>query len=200
MKQRLLSLLILLLSWGGLSADEGSGEMLSALQQRLEGMPGYRVDFEVQVGGQTFAGRYLVQGDDYYMTLAGSEVFGLDGVRYEVDPSKREVIIDQTDYTSHNLLNNPTRAFSILKQEFDHRLLAREQGVVTLELQPRTPEVGISRITLLLEAQTATPRSLRYDAEGEQVVVTIRQLTAEGASIHPFEAKNYPDYEIIDFR
>ena len=37
----------------------------------------------------------------------GQEVYGDAEFRYEIDPDRKEVVIDRVDLTSHNLLNNP---------------------------------------------------------------------------------------------
>lgn len=53
-----------------------------------------------------------------------------DGVsKWEVDPSKREVVVDVVDTQSRSLLGNPTRAFDFLDDAFRSELLPSEGEV-----------------------------------------------------------------------
>ena len=181
-------------------ADTRSAELLARLQRRVEQMPGYRVDFTVAAGGQLYEGYYSVRGNDYYMTFARAEVFGIGGVRYEVDPDKREVVIDETDPASRNLLNNPTRAFHLLDGSFTHALQAEAGGVATVFLTPEGKGGGFGRVRLDLESATALPQRIVYDLEGESVTVSVRSLCEETTPLKAFSAAAYPGFEIIDFR
>lgn len=183
-----------------LRADERSQALLSALQQRIESMAGYRVEFRVEAQGHTYEGYYRVRGDHYYMSLGQAEVYCDGETRYEIDPAKREVIIDVVDPTSHNILNNPTRAFHLLDNDFTHETLSEAAGIASLLLKPASRRMGISQITLHLDSATLTPRYIAYDADGEQIKVVIVRLSEENTPLPLFETARYPDYELIDFR
>ena len=86
-------------------------------------MKAYTVTFAVE--GDDFAaeGSYAVEGDRYYMRVGDAEAYS-DGVsKWEVDPSKREVVVDVVDTQSRSLLGNPTRAFDFLDDAFRSELL-----------------------------------------------------------------------------
>lgn len=183
-----------------MQADNRSEELLRGLQHRIEAMEGYRVDFIVEAGGHRYEGYYSVRGESYYMRLLQAEVYCDGEVRYEIDPAKREVVIDRVDPASHNILNNPTRAFRLLDSDFSHETLSEAAGIASILLTPASKRAGISRITLHLDSEHFTPRYLAYDADGEMIKITIARLQEEKSSLPSFDSTRYPDYEMIDFR
>lgn len=199
MKKWILSLSALLLTLSA-AADGRSSELLARLKETVGAMPGYRVDFAVEAEGKTFSGFYQVRGESYYMALGEAEVYCDGQVRREVDPSKREVVVDRVDLSSRNILNNPTRAFSLLDGSFAHETLSEEGGVATLLLVPSAPEAGISRLTIELDTHTRLPRRMIYDADGEPVAILIRSFRPDSSPLKLFDAGNYPSFELIDFR
>lgn len=198
--RRLIGCLLALCVAGGAQADNRSAELLAQLQRSVEAMSGYRVDFAVEAEGHTFSGYYRVCGDSYYMRLGQAEVYCDGKVRREIDPGKREVVVDTVDPSSRNILNNPTRAFTLLDGAFVHETAAEKEGIATLLLSPASAKSGISRVTLELDTRTMRPRSLVYDADGESVTVRIRGFRAESDPLPLFRSDNYNGFEIIDFR
>ena len=70
------------------------------------------------------------------MRVGDAEAYS-DGVsKWEVDPSKREVVVDVVDTQSRSLLGNPTRAFDFLDDAFRSELLPSEGEVRRLRLTP----------------------------------------------------------------
>ncbi len=199
MKRWIWSLLALCLAVGA-HADNRSAELLARLQQSVGAMPGYRVDFAVEAEGHTFTGYYRVCGDSYYMQLGQAEVYCDGTVRREIDPVKREVVVDMVDPSSRNILNNPTRAFTLLDGAFVHETVGEREGVATLLLSPAAAKSGISRVTLELDTRSMRPRTLVYDADGESVTVRIRDFKAETDPLPVFRLENYGGFEWIDFR
>lgn len=181
-------------------ADTRSGELLARLSDKIRSMEGYAVDFVVRTSDRTIPGRYLVRGDAYSMTFGSAEVFSDGRARWEVDPEKREVVIDAVDLTSRNLLNNPTRAFDLADGGFAHELLEEHGGKATIRLVPATPEAGISTVLLTLDTAASLPLAVAYDLDDERVEITVVSFRATVEVPAPFLAENYPDYELIDFR
>ncbi len=98
--------------------DAPARKVAGELAARFRAMKAYTVTFAVE--GDDFAaeGSYAVEGDRYYMRVGDAEAYS-DGVsKWEVDPSKREVVVDVVDTQSRSLLGNPTRAFDFLDDAF----------------------------------------------------------------------------------
>lgn len=180
-------------------ADERSAQLLAALERRVESMAGYEVHFTLRIQGREMAGSYCVQGESYHMQLGEAEVYSDGQTRSEVDPTKREVVIDRVDPSSHNILQNPTRAFTFLDEDFNHALRSEAAGRATLTLSPKSRS-SFSAVTLVVEVATATPQLLIYEADGEQLQITITSFKSSNRAIPLFDPKGYPDYELIDFR
>lgn len=192
--------LLVLCTAGGVQADNRSTELLTRLQKSVESMPGYRVEFTVEAGEHAFPGYYQVRGDSYYMRLGEAEVYCDGEVRREIDPSKKEIVIDTVDPASRNILNNPTRAFTLLDGSFVHETLSEQDHVATLLLSPASAKGGISRVTLELDTRSMQPRSLVYDADGESVTIRIRAFRSDTSALPVFSSERYAGFESIDFR
>lgn len=192
-------MLTLLMATWSLRADERSAELLRALELKVEQMAGYEVHFTLRIEGREIAGRYRVQGASYHMQVGDAEVFSDGEARYEADPEKREVVIDVVDPRSHNILQNPTRAFTFLDQDFSHEVRSEAAGLATLTLRPKNRS-SFSEVTLVLDAATATPRLMIYRADGQELHISITSFAESSAPIPAFDPTRYPDFELIDFR
>lgn len=106
--KRSVLLLAALFAVFSVQADNRPQAVLKQLTAALGALEGYSVVFEVHTDGDVVPGYYEVSGDNYYMHVNGQEVYGDAEFRYEIDPDRKEVVIDRVDLTSHNLLNNPT--------------------------------------------------------------------------------------------
>ncbi|MDE6862062.1 MAG: hypothetical protein K2J31_04895, partial [Alistipes sp.] len=85
-------------------------DWLGELSRTMKGRYGVGFTMEMQ-GAQPMEGYYAVDGDNYYLTLGVSEVYGDGKLRYEINIERKEVTEDRVNIGSFDLLNNPTRAF-----------------------------------------------------------------------------------------
>lgn len=177
-----------------------SADVLAKLSSYFRSLGGYRVAFEVVTGDGLFPGYYTVGGDRYYMVLGDAEVYGERDVRYEVDNAKREVVVDRVDTSSHNLLDNPTRAFDFVNDEFSAELVGEADGQTTVRLTPRERNAPISAIDVVADTATGRPCSVSYLFDGERITIAIRSVTAEKTAPASFDKAKYKGYELIDFR
>ncbi len=195
----LLTLFALLVAISSLRADPRSAQLLKSLEQRVEQMAGYEVQFTLRIEGREIAGYYRVRGDAYVMQMGEAAVFSDGRSRWEVDPSKREVVVDGVDPQSHNILQNPTRAFTFLDADYTHEVHSEAAGLATLTLRPKNRS-SFSEVTLVLDAATATPRLMIYRADGQELHISITSFVESSAPIPAFDPTRYPDFELIDFR
>ena len=137
--------------------DAPARKVAGELAARFRAMKAYTVTFAVE--GDDFAaeGSYAVEGDRYYMRVGDAEAY-CDGVsKWEVDPSKREVVVDVVDTQSRSLLGNPTRAFDFLDDAFRSELLPSEGEVRRLRLTPVDKGAAMSSITVDVAADGSHP-------------------------------------------
>lgn len=193
---------LLLIAIAVQAADDGNArraaDYIRRLSSVMESMGEYTVRFEVAAGGESIVGEYAVSGSRYHISVAGNEVYGDDEVRREIDPSKREIVVDAADTSSRNMLTNPTRAFSFLSDDYDMHLNSESGGYAVVTLRPHSGGGG-GTIVVTMSKIDAQPASVRYDTDGESITIVIRELK-QGARIPQFDASRYAGYETIDFR
>lgn len=172
---------------------------LRKLTGYLRSLGSYTVRFTIESNENSIDGSYTVAGDNYYLQLADAEVYGVLGTRYEVDNRRREVAIDRTNLDSHNILDNPTRAFDFVDSEFTPQQAREEENQVIVTLLPQASQ-SISAITLTLDAPTGAPKLIEYDFDGERIRIAILHVGHTSAPPKSYNAASYDGYEIIDFR
>jgi hypothetical protein len=101
-----------------LSAQTTANEWVKQLESSMGERYAYTLNVKVASGDSEamLAGRLMVEGDSYYMSLEAMEVYSNGKLRYEVNNERKEVTEDRVDLTSHDLLTNPTRALSLLQR------------------------------------------------------------------------------------
>ena len=112
---------------------------------------------------------------------------------------KRQVI-DRVDLTSHNLLNNPTRAFDFIDGEYAASLLSEKGSTAVIRLTPLRIQSAVGQIDVEVDTARSLPTAVIYEIDGDRVRIDIRSVTVHEASPRTFDAENYAGYEWIDFR
>ena len=198
--KRLLIGLIAILAAGAAAAAGDAGEVLRALSAKIRSMSGYAVEFSLRSGTQTVRGEYTVRGDAFYMKFGQAEVYSDGKTRREVDPEKKEVIIDAVDPRSHNILNNPTRAFDLAPEPFAAELVEQSGQKSVVRLTPNDKSGGISTVVLTVDAKSGLPAALSYMLDHERIEVEIHAFGPTDRAPRKFRAADYDGYEMIDFR
>lgn len=181
-------------------ADQRATELLERLAASVRAMGTYSVQFEVVAGERSYAGRYDVRGDAYYMTVNGAEVYSDGRTRYEVNPEHREVVVDAVDTSSRNLLNNPTRAFDFLDGQFAAEYLGERPEGDVVRLIPLERHAAVGMIEVCIDPRSALPRSVVYEIDGDRVIIHVRTIAPGKEPPRGFDAAAYAEYEFIDFR
>ena len=171
--KRSVLLLAALFAVFSVQADNRPQAVLKQLTAALGALEGYSVVFEVHTDGDVVPGYYEVSGDNYYMHVNGQEVYGDAEFRYEIDPDRKEVVIDRVDLTSHNLLNNPTRAFDFIDGEYAASLLSEKGSTAVIRLTP-------------LRIQSAVGQIGPFAADGSD----LRNRRRPGSDRHPFRHRS----------
>ena len=221
--KRSVLLLAALFAVFSVQADNRPQAVLKQLTAALGALEGYSVVFEVHTDGDVVPGYYEVSGDNYYMHVNGQEVYGDAEFRYEIDPDRKEVVIDRVDLTSHNLLNNPTRAFDFIDGEYAASRLSEKGSTAVIRLTPLRIQSAVGQVAVdfvdhcrrqrtgrvhfdvdlpdgRLDTARSLPTAVIYEIDGDRVRIDIRSVTVHEASPRTFDAENYAGYEWIDFR
>jgi len=181
------------------AADSGVA-WLGRLQTAVDALGAYEVRFDLSTtDGYAVQGAYRVVDDRYCITMPAVRVFCDGEARYEVNDDKREVVVDAVDMQSHNLLDNPARAFDFVGEQFDVQVVSEQADRILLRLTPRSKE-ALTAIDLTLDKGSALPVSVVYGSEDLRITIAIRSFEKSATPFPAFRASDYPDYELIDFR
>lgn len=201
--RKILLTVVALLSVGSLSA-QSANEWLDSLNRSLGKR--YAMDMFVSLGtvesvDDELSGYLMVDGDGYYISLGEMEVFSDGKLRYEVNNSRKEVTEDRVNLDSHDLLSNPTRAFSFLDEEFSSSVITTTTYGVTLMLKPLDGALGITAIMLSLErsGSRVLPTKLSYDYDGDIVTISLEMVDTTDIELRRWDKSAYRAYDIVSF-
>lgn len=198
-----LSLLATIFSVATLSAQTAE-EWLGSLNQTLGNR--YTMNAVVQIGDaegvvDELNGLFMVDGDGYYLSLGVMEVYSDGKLRYEVNNERKEATIDRVDLTSHDLLTNPTKAFTFAPDEFQITLQSASADTASLGLVPRE-DIGIANIELQLKRDMngrVLPESISYNYDGDVVKINLSIVKNKDATLPRWDDDAYRAYDVVSF-
>ncbi len=180
------------------AADEASVRILKNIERNLAELGTYRAEFEMNAGDCPVRGEYCVSGGDFYMKADDTEVYASDGVRREVNATKREIVVDGVDAAARDIVSNPVRGFSLLLEDFDSKV-ADGGGRTGVVLTPKRTSAMRETITVFVDA-AGLPAEIVYGTESGCVSVRLLSVKPLAGDIPHFDAAKYEGYEVVDFR
>ena len=178
---------------------EGEQMLLRRVAEYVKALGSYDAEVDVAAGEYKASGSYSVAGDSYYIKVGEAEVYADGKTRYEVDHSRKEVSVDVVDLESQNILDNPTRCFDFVGEEYAAELVRESDGVATIRLVARDEDIE-GEILLGVESATGKPLSIAYILYDDRVDVKIKSLTPRKTKLPTFSKGNYKGYDMVDFR
>lgn len=197
--RRFLVLILALFVASVAMADERSQEVLRSVSEYVRGLGEYDAEFDVRAGEYRAEGRYGVAGDAYHIKLDQAEVYSDGKVRYEVDHERKEVNIDVMDLQSRNILDNPTRCFDFVGDDYASMVYAEAGGEITLLLRANDTSIE-GDIYLTVTKNTGRPRKIVYVLYDDRIEVDITSLERRKGAVARYDGSRYRGYEIVDFR
>lgn len=180
-------------------ADERSQSVLRSVAEYVQALGEYEAEFDVVAGDYKTNGRYGVLDDTYHIEVAQAEVYSDGKVRYEVDHDRREVNIDVMDLASRNILDNPTRCFDFVGDNYASTIYSEAGSDVTLLLRANNETIE-GDIYLTVDSATGRPRKIAYVLYDDRIEVTITSLERRRNVVRRYDESKYKGYEIVDFR
>lgn len=178
---------------------EGEVQLLRRVAEYVKALRSYEAEVDVTAGDYKAAGSYSVAGDSYYIKVGEAEVYADGKTRYEVDHARKEVSIDVVDLESQNILDNPTRCFDFVGEEYTAELMKEADGKAEISLVARDEDVE-GEILLTLESATGKPLSIAYILYDDRIDVKIKSITSRKSAIPTFSKGAYKGYDMVDFR
>ena len=192
MRSLILSLFIII----GISAASAQS-LLDSFSQNLAAMGCYKAKFAIVVDGQTVGGQYIVDGSNFYVAAEGVELYVADGVKYEVNSAKREVVVDSAASLGGDLLSNPAHCFDNLKLQFN-ATDSVEAGVKMVKLTPK--EGSGESINIYADSRGELPGRIVYNFDNGSITILFASIAPYSAALPVFEQTRYAEYEVIDMR
>lgn len=172
--------------------------------ERLDATLGERYAMKIEVemmGEEPIEGLFMVDGEDYYITIGIMEVYGDGSRRYEVNNERKEVTIDSVDLGSVDLLTNPTHAFDFVDEEFRSELLSYSATAGVLRLVPRDSALGISEIEVAMrrDGERVVPTRVTYDYGGDSISIELSAVAWSERGLPRWDKNEYRAYDIVSF-
>lgn len=185
-------------------SGQTSDEILRHVSDKIASLGNYSVAVTLTSGSESVNGSYRVSNDKYIISAGSLTVICNGTTTYEIDANNKEIVIDNSTY-DQTVWSNPAKMFSALNTRFAHKsegtAVVNGEKVYRLRLNDKSkPDESF---TLTVNAQTYLPTELLYGSGDSQVRVRFigfRSTPTIEQSDFVFEAKGYPDYEIIDMR
>lgn len=198
MRRFITSICLIMLSWSA-AAEEGVWQILQRVSDYMGSQKGYEVRFAIKAEGYNTEGRYCVKGDSYYIEVADAEVYSDGKVRYEVDNLRHEINVDNMDSNSRNIMDNPTRCFDFVEEDYTAEIVKRSTDEVTLCLQAKDKSVE-GEIYLTVNPDSGAPQRVEYLLYDDRMCVEVVAINRAAGNVKSFARSAYKDYEMIDFR
>ena len=202
--------LLFALLFGALAALGQTGtEVLREVGEKMEAMGNYRIDFELEMTSATDSSKgYCLIGTPLYLIAidgageADGMKQGFDGERmWMYDGISREIVYDNHKPQSHNLFENPTKAFDFSEELFAVVDVENEGDVWSITLEPREGVLdGIERVVLDVDRRTLLPTRLGYDMAGAGIYINIVKIGSVATTVDDFRVTIPEGFEVIDFR
>lgn len=178
---------------------EGEQQLLRRVAEYVAAMGSYDAEVDVTSGDYKASARYSVAGDSYHIKIADAEVFSDGMSRYEIDHKRKEISADVVDLESRNILDNPTRCFDFVGEDYIAKKVAENDGIVSLRLVSRDNEQE-GEIMLVVQALTGKPLKISYLLYDDRIDVEIKSIERRKSKISHFSQADYKGYDVIDFR
>lgn len=173
--------------------------MLGKLDKYIDNLGPYRISFKLTSEDYTSDGYCLVSGDNYYIGVGDAEVYADGKVRYEVDGARKEINVDAVNVQSHNILDNPTRCFDFVGEDYSAEIVKREANKVEIHLSGNDI-IEEGDIYITIDKTTGRPLSILYTLYDDKAYIDIVELKSDTTPIKKFLKSAYKGFEIIDFR
>ena len=182
------------------SQTAGAGEeFLRQMESAMSALGNYEVRFGVASEGYSASGRYVVCGKDFYLSTEDVELYVADGVKYEVNSTKREITVDGIESLGSDIVSNPTRGLTSLLKDFTAELVTHDARRA-VRLTPRGESGASERILVVENPATRMPSEIRYISGDGSVAVLLKSVAAWREPLPRFDRAKYADYELVELR
>ena len=118
-------------------------------------------------------------------------------MKYEVNSSRREVIVDSAESLGSDLLSNPAQGFSILARDYEQTNITIDARAA-VKLTARNGDSG--RIVAVADKSGNLPQMIVYAYDDTRMTIVLDSISTLADGIPRFDRTKYADFELIDMR
>jgi outer membrane lipoprotein-sorting protein len=215
MKNIILILAVFFIAVSGKAQDSKAKEILDQVSEKTRTYSSFSADFTFSMENKEMEidekneGSIKLKGQKYCVTLPdiGVEVFSDGETLWNYMKDGNQVTISNIDDENSELMD-PSSIFTIYERGFQSKFVAETKvngkTVYQINLFPDSDEYDVSKIEIAIDKVTMMISSASlYGTDGNLYGIVVKKL--EPNKDYPdsdfiFDAENYPDVEIIDFR
>jgi outer membrane lipoprotein-sorting protein len=205
-------ILLLLTSMSFAQQDVNAEKILTKMSKTYKEYNSFRVEFSLTVENKeenindSSIGVADIKGDRYKISIMGADTYFDGRTRYTYLKDSEEVNISEPD-NDDNEIANPAKIFDMYKNGFGYKLVKQykeaEINIAEIELVP-SHEKEYSKIVLKINIEKSKLISFTsFGLDGNNLIIEMSKLETMhdfDDSHFVFDAKAFPDAEIIDMR
>lgn len=216
MKQVILAMLILIVAFSvKAQQDEKAKGILEKVSEKARSFKSLAADFTFSMENKEMEidekneGTIKMKGQKYVVELPnlGAKVFCDGATIWHYMKDGNQVTISDMDNESSELMD-PASLFNIYDKGFKSKYIGEKnengKAVYQIELEPDSQEFDITKVNILISKSDMMIQSAQLFSTDENIYgIIVKQLDTTKDfpdSQFVFNAADYPDVEIIDFR
>lgn len=200
--------LLLIAQFSFAQFDPEARAVLDALSAKYKSFEAFTADFTQNFTNESagidesISGVIIVKEDQYILDVAGQKIYnnGEEVWRYDAEMAEVTVTINEPDEQEISMSN----IFDLYKDGFKYILMGQnEKGDRMIELDPVSKDKSYYKIKMIIDSQDMLKSFSVLERSGNIYKYTIEEFRimkniAENTFV--FDATQYPNVEIIDFR
>lgn len=192
--------------------DPKALEILDAMSKKYKAYTSFEANLsvnlinEVEKVNDQFAGKIVVKGDKFKLTLPEQEVINNGITTWTYLPEAKEVNIDNFDPTSDDI--NPAKIYEIYKKNFKYLYLAEEMDggemCDVIDLVPEKKDAQFFKIKMKISKKDRNIKSwTMFDKSGNKFKYSISKFVPNikvEDTAFSWDSKKHPGVEEVDLR
>jgi len=151
---------------------------------------------------ERMTGKITVQGDNYKLDIAGSQIYNNGDEVWVYTPEINEVTV--SPYNPEEAEVNLGNVYDLYKSGFKYALISRMgNGDRVVELDPESRDKTFHKIRMIIDVKDRLKKFTIFDKSGTQYTYTInnfKEIGSLNASYFTFNPDDYDDVDVVDFR
>ena len=188
--------------------DPDALEILNSMSAKYREIGAFKASFTQEMVNESvdlkekIKGDIIVEGDKYYLEIAGQEIYNDGENLWNYSPDIKEVTI--TPYIPEEQEISLSNIYDIYQNGFKYILLGlTDDGDKIIDLDPESREKSYYKIRMIINDQNELKKFTVFERKGNKYIYTINkfeELSRVPNSQFRFDTDKNSNVEVIDFR